>query len=79
MLIGAALEMDPKRLAHAGVRRVVLASGDHDHAAKTMRALPPRLAAAGIEARYVSLGPVYHTLPPDTARRLKDALRWASE
>lgn len=79
VLIGAALSVEPKALAASGVRRVVLASGDHDHAARTMRALHTRLSAAGVESRYVSLGPVYHTLPPDTAERLREALRWAAE
>lgn len=79
VLIGAATIPDPKLLAASGIEKVVLASGDHDGAAKTMRAARTILVASGIQARFVSLGPVYHALPADSAKRLRDAVRWAAE
>lgn len=78
VLIGAALIPDAELLRASGVRRVVLASGDHDGAKKTMVAARAKLCAAGMPARFVSLGPVWHALPPDSIARMKEALAWAS-
>lgn len=78
VLIGASIALDPNVLKAAGIRRVVLACGDLDSAAKSMQSNHTKLAAAGIETRFVSLGRVYHTLPEDTAQRLRAALTWAS-
>ncbi len=79
VLIGASIALDPNALKAAGIRRVVLACGDLDSAAKSMQGNHTKLAAAGIETRFVSLGRAYHTLPEDTAQRLRPALAWASE
>ncbi len=78
VLIGAALSPEPALLRANGVRRVVLAAGDHDSAAPTMRAARDKLVRGGVEARFVSLGPVFHTLPDDTASRLAESLRWVA-
>ncbi len=79
VLIGASIALDPNALKEAGIRRVVLASGDLDHAAKSMQSNHTKLVAAGLETRFVSLGRVYHTLPDDTAKRLRQAITWAAE
>lgn len=76
VLIGAALSPEPALLRANGIRRVVLAAGELDGAAPTMRAARDKLVRGGVEARFVSLGPVYHTLPDDTASRLAESLRW---
>lgn len=78
VLIGAALSPEPALLRANGIRRVVLAAGDHDGAAPTMRAARDKLIRGGVEARFVSLGPVYHTLPDDTSSRLAESLRWVT-
>lgn len=78
VLIGAATIPDGRRLAANGIEKVVLACGDLDGAKKTMVAARAALEANGVAARFVSLGPVYHTLPNDTAARLRDALAWAA-
>ena len=79
VLIGAALSPEPALLRANGIRRVVLAAGNHDGAAPTMRAARDKLVRGGVEARFVSLGPVFHTLPDDTAARLADSLRWVTD
>jgi predicted esterase len=76
VLIGAALVPDAERLRASGIRRVVLASGDFDGARSTMVAARAKLCAAGMPARFVSLGPVWHALPADTVDRLGEALDW---
>lgn len=76
VLIGAAMTPDAEKLAAAGIRRVVLASGDFDGAKKTMMAARNRLCAKGIPARFVSLGPIPHALPSDLEARLGDSLEW---
>lgn len=77
VLIGAALTPDAELLRANGIRRVVLASGDFDGAKKTMVAARSKLCAAGMPTRFVSLGPVWHALPPDSITRMKEALTWA--
>ncbi len=78
VLLGAALSPDPDKLRASGIQRVVMASGELDGAKPTMLGAVQKLRAAGIEVRWVSLGRVYHTLPPDSAKRLRDAMRWVS-
>lgn len=79
VFIGAVVSPDPAKLKANGIKRVVFASGDLDMAAGAMRSAHARLLASGIESKYVSLGPVFHTLPDDTAPRLEEAVRWVSE
>jgi len=76
ILIGAALKPDPKRLRASGIRRVVLAAGDYDCARPTMQLAAARLNAGGLESRYVSTGKIWHQLPADLERILRDAIEW---
>jgi predicted esterase len=77
VFLGAAVTPDPVRLAAAGVKRVVLAAGDFDGAKPTMTKAAERLRAGGIEARFVSLGPMGHGLPANLAAVLEEPLAWA--
>ncbi|MFO0549542.1 MAG: hypothetical protein U0271_14210 [Polyangiaceae bacterium] len=79
VLIGAATSPDPEKLKLAGIRKVVLASGEYDSAAKTMQSAAVKLNARGLPARYVSLGRVWHALPPDSGKRLAAAIDWATQ
>lgn len=76
VLISMKLDLDANALRHAGVRRVVLAAGDADAAEPTMRSLAARLRASGLDARFMSLGPVGHEFPPDMDRRMGEAIAW---
>ncbi len=61
------------------MRRVLLAAGDWDDARPTMKLTAARLAAHGVAARFVGLGPIGHVLPADLGRVMKDALAWVRE
>jgi predicted esterase len=76
VLIGAAMKPDPARLKRAGIRRVVLASGDRDGARSTMQLATEKLRRGGLEARFVSLGPIWHQLPADLEPFVRDAVQW---
>lgn len=76
VLIGARLQPDAARFLAAGVRRVVLAAGDYDEAAPTMKRAAGQLTAAGLPARWVSLGRIGHLLPPDVGTRMARELAW---
>jgi predicted esterase len=79
IVLGAAVRLDPDRLKASGVRRVLLACGDKDEARPTMTRTASRLAAGGVEARFMSLGPLYHVLPDDLAPVMRTALAWVNE
>ena len=79
VLLGAALVPDPKRLKRSGIRRVMLGAGDFDGARPTMQRAARVLQQGGVEARYVSLGPIPHALPHDLERIMRDALAWLRE
>jgi predicted esterase len=79
VLLSAAVAPDPARLAASGVKRVVLASGDFDGSRATMERSARALTAAGIPARFVSLGKIGHWLPPDLEACIGEHVRWASE
>jgi predicted esterase len=76
VLLSMKLEVDPARLSAAGVRRVVLADGERDDSWKPMVALARRLQDAGLQARFVSLGPAAHPLPNDIGSRLCAPIAW---
>jgi hypothetical protein len=76
VLLGAAVRLDAERLRAAGVRRVLLAAGEHDEARPTMERTASRLASRGLPARFVGLGPIFHQLPADLGRVMRDALSW---
>jgi predicted esterase len=79
VLLSMHLELDAARLRTAGVRRVVLGAGDKDGARDGMKALAARIDAAGLPARFVSLGPVGHEFPADMDARMCDAIAWVRE
>jgi predicted esterase len=76
VLMAMDLQLDAAALRRAGIERVVLAAGDLDGARATMKSQADALAAAGLEARFVSLGPVGHHFAVDMADRMTDALAW---
>ena len=79
VLMSMKLDLDPKRLAQAGVTRVVLAAGDRDESRDSMQKLVTRFAGdaeARVEARYMSLGDVGHAFPADMPARMCDAIAW---
>jgi predicted esterase len=78
VLIGAALVPDPATLKSAGIEHVLLASGDFDGARPTMVSATSKLVAAGLDARFEALGPVWHQMPPDMTRFVTGALQWSA-
>jgi predicted esterase len=76
VLMSMRLDLDAARLRAAGVRRVVLAAGDRDEARASMEGLARRLDEAGVQARFTSLGPGGHALPPDVGARMCPAIAW---
>jgi predicted esterase len=79
VLLSMHLELDAAKLRAAGVRRVVLAAGDKDMAAASMRGLAEALEGAGLPARFVSLGPGGHELPRDLDVRMVEPFAWAGQ
>lgn len=80
VLMSMKLDLDAKRLARAGVTRVLLAAGDRDEARTSMQSLAARLnqdrGTAPLEARYMSLGDVGHSFPSDMGARMCAAIAW---
>jgi len=60
-LVGAEVRLDARTIRRAGVRRVALAAGRYDQAARAMRETAAALRRDGVDARFVSLGEVGHT------------------
>ena len=79
VLLSMRLDLDVPRLTAAGVRRVVLAAGEKDGARASMQTLAERTAAAGLAARFVSLGDTGQQFPPDLDARMCDAVAWVRE
>lgn len=59
--------------------RVGLTAGDLDGAAAAMRAHAAELRAAGVDARFVSLGRVGHVLPQSTSAAIGELVDWARD
>jgi predicted esterase len=76
VLLSMKLDLDPARLARAGVKRIVLAAAERDGAHQSMVDAAMRLAQAGLMARFQSLGPGGHELPRDVDARMCEALAW---
>ncbi len=76
ILIGAALIPDAKRLAASGIAAVVLAAGDYDGARPMMERAAAQLNAAGLPARYLSTGKIWHQLPDDLEPIVAEAIAW---
>lgn len=79
VLLGASMMPDAARLEASGIRRVVMGAGDHDGARPMMQRAARALDAAGIPARYVSLGRIPHALPDDLGDILRRELAWIRE
>ena len=76
VFLGAAVRPDATRFRDAGVARVVLGAGEYDGAAPSMRRSVAELAARGVEARYVSLGRIGHTVPGNLGPVVRQAVAW---
>ena len=79
LLIGAEVYPNARLLARAGVKRVLLASGERDMMRWHMSNEARRLDQQGIPARYMSMGPVGHWFAPDMDTWMKDALAWLQQ
>ena len=79
VLIAADVTPDPVKLRKAGIRRVFLTAGDQDGSRATMKRAADKLTAAGIPARFSSLGPIGHWLPEDFDKRLAPGIAWVRE
>lgn len=76
IFIGAKFELDAKRLRKAGVKRVVLTSGDHDMMKWRMVAQAKKLRRQGFPVAFMSLGKVGHWFPNDIEQKMKVAYEW---
>jgi predicted esterase len=79
VLMSMDLAPDAERLKRAGIRRVVLATGDRDGSRASLERATKTLNAAGLPSRYVSLGPVGHSFAPDMIAKMTDAIAWVRE
>ena len=77
--MSASIDVDARALREAGIRRVLLASGDYDGAKPAMQRAAATLIGAGFEAKFVSLGPVGHQFAYDMNAWMKDALTWVRQ
>jgi predicted esterase len=59
--------------------RVALAAGDLDGAAPSMRAQALELRRQGVEARFVSLGPVGHFIPVSSGMAIAELIDWTRQ
>ena len=80
VLLSMRMDLDVARLKKAGVRRVVLAAADKDAAHDGMKALAERTDAAGLPARFVSLGPAGRRAARGPRRaRMCEPIAWVRE
>jgi predicted esterase len=77
VLMAARARPDDATLRAAGIDRIVLAAGDQDGAAASMRASAVALKRSGFEVRYVSLGAIPHVWPNDFEARMSEPIAWA--
>jgi hypothetical protein len=77
VLIGADVAPSRAVLEAAGVSRIVLAAGDLDAASAPMKRAADRLAREGMDARFVSLGPIGHSYQTTEKEALRDAIVWS--
>jgi predicted esterase len=76
IFIGAKFELDAERLRKAGVKRVLLAAGDHDMMKWRMVDQAKKLRRGGFPVAFVSLGKVGHWFPSDMRQKMETALDW---
>ena len=77
VLIGADVAPSRAMLEAAGVSRIVLAAGDLDGASAPMKRAAARLVREGMDARFVSLGPIGHSYETTEKEALRDAIVWS--
>jgi acetyl esterase/lipase len=78
MLIGAKVSLDQARLTQSGTERVLLCAGDWDMMHDHMQREAERARRAGLQTRFLTLGPVGHAFTPSFAEYLPQALAWLS-
>jgi len=79
ILIGAKVYPNATLLKRAGVRRVLLASGDRDMMRWHMTEQARRLDRQGVQSTFMSLGDVGHWFAPDMDAWMTSALQWVQE
>jgi predicted esterase len=79
ILIGAKVYPNATLLKRAGVRRVLLASGDRDMMRWHMTEQARRLDRQGVPSTFMSLGDVGHWFAPDMDTWMTGALQWVQE
>jgi predicted esterase len=79
VLLSMRLEFDAPGLRNAGIRRIVLAAGDHDGARASMQGLAKSTDAAGLPTRFMSLGAGGHEFPSDIEARMCAAIAWVRD
>lgn len=77
--MAAQISPDASKLAAAGIRRVVMAAGEDDMSAPTMKRALASLVARSIEVRWVSFGKIAHVWPRDFEERMREPLAWAAQ
>ncbi len=77
VLLGADVHPDAKNLKERGVRRVVFGAGQKDGTYEALQAEATKLAAEGIETRFVDLGDIGHSYMTPNKDALRDAIAWA--
>lgn len=76
LLIGAEVYPNADLLKKAGVKRVLLASGDRDMMRWHMHQQAERLNRRGVPATFMTMGNVGHWFAPDMDSWMKQALAW---
>jgi predicted esterase len=76
MIVNAGTEPSAAQLKKAGITRIALVAGEADGTAAKLKRTAKRLASAGVEARYFSMGKVGHYFDRTSAERLTQALTW---
>jgi predicted esterase len=76
VLLSMKVDLEVAKLRAAGVERVLLGAGDKDMARAAMEATARATDAAGLPARFVSLGSGGHAFPDDMSERMRAAIAW---
>lgn len=76
MIVNASTDPSLAHLKKAGVERLALVAGELDGTSQKLRRTAKRLAGAGFDARYFSMGKVGHYFDAKSAERLQEALTW---
>jgi hypothetical protein len=76
MVVNASTLPTASQVRKAGIGRVALVAGEHDMTAPKLKRAARAFAAAGVEAKYFSLGPVGHYFGETTEAALEGPLRW---